>query len=175
MSLSVRDACSNLEARGLLQRRKRDDSSRIIPYVQSLLGGRNPPDLATFYRESIYSVGEFLAVSPVWNDHVGWRTPDSLVTELLHAQAVPIMGDGCGNLFGLDLASGERAPAVYFFDHEYEFDRPLYAAGSSLGAFLLLMGDHDRAFDEGWPERWELSIDPDIDKCPRAPPIWLAE
>lgn len=143
--------------------------------MAALLGGRIPADLEAFYRENIYAVGEFRAVSPVWNDHVGWRTPDSHVTELLHAQAVPIMGDGCGNLYGLDLTSGDKTPAVYFFDHEYVFDRPLYAAGSSLGAFLLLMGDHDRAFDEGWPERWELSIDPDLDKCPRAPPIWLAD
>lgn len=175
MSVSVADACARLEARGLLDRRKRDDSARIIPYVRALLGGRIPSDLAEFYRENIYAVGDFLAVVPVWNDHVGWRTPDSLVTELLHVQAVPIMGDGCGNLFGLDLTTGDRAPAVYFFDHEDGFERPHYAAGSCLGAFLLLMGDHDRAFREGWPQQWELSIDGDIGKCPRAPPIWLAE
>lgn len=174
MSVSVPDACARFEARGLLEGRKRDDSARIVPYVEALLGGRMPADLKAFYRESIYAVGEFRAVSPVWNDRVGWRTPASQVTELLHAQTVPIMGDGCGNLCALDLTRGDKTPAVYFFDHEYVFDQPLYAAGSSLGAFLLLMGDHDRTFHEGWPMRWELSIDPDIDKCPRAPPIWLA-
>jgi hypothetical protein len=39
---------------------------------------------------------------------------------------------------------------------------------------LLLLGQHDRAIDEGRAPGWERDIDPDIDKCPRAPPIWLA-
>lgn len=64
MSLSVADACASLEAKGLLERRKRDDSARIVPYVEALLGGRMPADLEAFYRENIYSVGEFRAVSP---------------------------------------------------------------------------------------------------------------
>jgi hypothetical protein len=37
---------------------------------------------------------------------------------------------------------------------------------------MLLAADHDKAYAEDWPERWQLSIDPDIDKCPRAPAIW---
>lgn len=174
MSVSVVDACIKLDSRGLLDRRKRNDFERIVPYVQGLLGGRISRDLVDFYREGIYAVGEFLAVVPVWNDRVGWRTPDSLVTELLHVQAVPVMGDGCGNLFGLDLASKGRE-AVYFFDHEDGFARPEWAAGSSLGKFLLLMADYDRAYEEGWPADWWLSIDPNIDKCPRARPLWLAD
>ena len=120
-------------------------------------------------------MGDFLAVVPIWNDHVGWRTPDTEVTELVGAGAVPVFLDGCGNLFGLDLTSGAVAPAVYFFDHEgaQPFERPIYAAGSSLGAFLLLLAEHDRALQERRPAGWELSIDPDIGKCPRAPPLWL--
>jgi hypothetical protein len=65
-------------------------------------------------------------------------------------------------------------PAVYFFDHEREFRTPQWAAGSSLGAFLLLLADGDRAHREGWPPKWELAIDPAPDKCPRAPAIWNA-
>jgi hypothetical protein len=87
---------------------------------------------------------------------------------------VPIFFDGCGSLFGLDLASGDTTPAVYFFDHADEFAKPRWAAGSSLGAFLLLAADHDQAYEENWPERWQLAIDPDLDKCPRAPAIWNA-
>lgn len=107
-------------------------------------------------------------------ERAGRRTPDSLVTELLHADAVPLFGDGCGNLYGLDLTLGVEVPAVYFFDHERSYEKPEWAAGSSVGAFLLLLADSDRAYAEGWPSRWELGIDPDIEKCPRAPAIWAA-
>lgn len=82
--------------------------------------------------------------------------------------------DGCGNVFGLDLTPGTEIPAVYFFDHEHEFDRPRYAAGSSLGAFLLLLGEEDLAFREKRPAGWQLTIDPELDNCPRAPPVWRA-
>jgi hypothetical protein len=49
-----------------------------------------------------------------------------------------------------------------------------WAAGSSLGAFLLLLADGDRAHREAWPPKWELAIDPDLEKCLRAPAIWNA-
>jgi hypothetical protein len=38
-------------------------------------------------------------------DRMGWRTADQLITELLGVQPVPITGDGCGKLFGLDLST----------------------------------------------------------------------
>jgi hypothetical protein len=95
------------------------------------------------------------------------------VTELLHADAVPLFRDGCGNFYGLDLTAEVKAPAVYFFNHERGFEQPEGAAGSSLGAFLLLLADHDRAYEEQWPFRWELKIDPDINNCPRAPAMWV--
>ena len=97
-----------------------------------------------------------------------------MLRALLPVQAVPIFSDGAGSLYGLDLSSGMTSPAVYFFDHEDLFERPRWAAGSSLGRFLLLLGQHDRAVDEGRAPGWERGIDPDIDKCSRAPPIWLA-
>lgn len=97
------------------------------------------------------------------------------VTELAQVSAVPLFNDGCGNLFGLDLLSGNSVPAVYFFDHEVGFEKPEYAAGSALGPFLLLLAQHDQAIQEGRAPGWELTVDPDIDKCPRAPPIWLAD
>jgi len=72
------------------------------------------------------------------------------------------------------LSCGAASPAVYFFDHEDLFERPRWAAGSSLGHFLLLLGRHDQGIAEGCLAGWERSIDPDIESCPRAPPIWRA-
>lgn len=174
MSISVPEAARQLEERGLLTRERKDDSVRIIQHVRNLLGRELPSDLIDFYRERIATLGEFYAQTPGWNDRVGWRSPDSLVTGLLHAEAVPLFDDGCGNLYGLDLQPGVNTPAVYFFDHERGYEEPEWAAGSSLGAFLLLLADSDRALAEGWPSRWQLKIDPDIENCPRAPAIWFA-
>lgn len=172
MTISVHEAARQLEERGLLKRERHDHSSRIIEHVRDLLGRELPSDLVEFYRERIASIGEFSAMTPHWNERVGWRTPDELIAKLLHADAVPLFDDGCGNFYGLDLTSGVEAPAVYFFDHERSYEKPEWAAGSSIGVFLLLLADSDRAYAEGWPSRWELGIDPDIEKCPRAPAIW---
>jgi hypothetical protein len=172
LNISVKDAAQSLEERGLLVREKIDQSELVIDRVRELLGQALPQDLIDLYKERIASVGEFDAIGPSWNDWVGWRPEAVPVTSLQHADAVPIFFDGCGNVFGLDLSSGDETPAVYFFDHEREFDRPRYAAGSSLGAFLLLLGEEDQAYREGRPPRWQLAIDPDLDKCRRAPPPW---
>jgi len=174
MRVPVSEAARRLEERGLLKRERHDHSARVIEHVRSLLGHELPDDLIDFYRERIARIGEFSAMTPEWNERVGWRSPDTLVTELVDAVAVPLFDDGCGNLFGLDLTPGVDTPAVYFFDHELGFERPQYAAGSSLGTFLLLLADQDRAYAESWPQKWELSVDPDIEKCPRAPAIWAA-
>lgn len=174
MRMTVPEAARHLEELGQLKRERNDHSDRIIEHVRVLLGRELPLDLIAFYRERIESVGDFWAQTPGWNDWVGWRSPDSLVTGLLHANAVPLFNDGCGSLYGLDLTSGIETPAVYFFDHEDRYEKPRWAAGSSLGAFMLLLADGDRAHAEGWPQKWELAIDPDIEKCPRAPAIWAA-
>lgn len=175
MRIAVADAARQLEQRGLLERERGDGSIRVVERVRRLIGRALPSDLEDFYRERIARIGEFHAMTPEWNDHVGWRSPDTLVTALLHAGGVPIFDDGCGNLYGLDLTQGEEVPVVYFFDHERSYDKPAYAAGSALGAFLLLLADGDRAQAEHWPRKWELRIDPDLEKCPRAPPIWSAD
>ena len=172
MRIPVREAARQLEERGLLKRERNDYAERIIEHVHGLLGRELPIDLTDFYRERISSIGEFPSMTPHWNERVGWRTPDGLVTRLAHADAVPLFSDGTGNFYGLDLTLGVKAPAVYFFDHERDYEKPVWAAGSSLGAFLLLLADSDRAYAEHWPSRWELKIDPDIEKCPRAPAIW---
>jgi hypothetical protein len=96
------------------------------------------------------------------------------VTSLRHVNAVPLFDDGCGNLYGLDLTPDVDSPAVYFFDHERGYEKPEYAAGSSLGTFLLLLAEGDKAQAEGWPHKCELGIDPDLERCPRAPAIWAA-
>jgi hypothetical protein len=172
LRIDVQEAARQLEMRGLLTRERHDHADRIIEHVRDGLGRDLPEDLMDFYRERIAAIGEFASVVPHWNERVGWRSPDSLVTELLHADAVPLFGDGCGNLYGLDLTPRVNTPAVYFFDHERGYEKPEWAAGSSLGAFLLLLADSDRAYAEGWPSRWELKIDPDLEKCPRAAAIW---
>lgn len=174
MKIGIADAARRLEERGELERSRFDHSARIIEQVSQQMGQSLPADLEDFYRERIARVGDFLAIAPIWNDRVGWRPVAVEATRLLHAQAVPIFSDGCGSLFGVDLASGDDAPAVYFFDHEDEFEHPRWAAGSSIGAFLLLLADGDRAQREGWAPKWELQIDPDLDRCPRAPAIWNA-
>lgn len=173
MDITVSEACRLLETQGALRRLAKDQSEGIVEQVRGLLGGRMPADLEALYRERVESVGEFSAILPKWNERREWRREGAL-RALLPAQAVPIFSDGCGSLYGLDLSSGDQKPAVYFFDHEDLFARPHWAAGSSLGRFLLLLAQHDQAVDEGRAAGWELSIDPDIDKCPRAPPIWLA-
>ena len=170
--MPVSEAVRQLEERALLTRERHDHSERVIAHVRKLLGRPLPADLIIFYRERIARLGEFYAQTPEWNDRMGWRSPDSLVTKLIHADAVPLFDDGCGNLYGLDLTAGVEAPAVYFFDHERNYEKPVWAAGSSLGTFLLLLADSDRAYAEHWPSRWELKIDPDIEKCPRAPAMW---
>lgn len=175
LAISVEEACRRLDERGALARHRADHSARIIGHVRELVGGWIPADLEIFYQERVRRVAEFWTVTPAWNDRMGWRTEDRLITELLHVDAVPLLSDGCGNLFGLDLSDKSATPAVYFFDHENGFARPEWAAGSSLARFLLLMADYDRAYAEGWPADWWLSIDPAIDKCPRARPLWLAD
>jgi hypothetical protein len=174
MRISVSEAARQLEERGLLTRERKDHSDKVIEHVRNLLGRELPPDLVDFYRERIATLGEFYAQTPGWNEWVGWRSPDSLVTKLVHADAVPLFDDGCGDLYGLDLTPRVEVPAVYFFDHEDGYERPHWAAGFSLGAFLLLLADADRAHANEWPERWELKIDPALEKCPRAPAIWFA-
>jgi hypothetical protein len=143
--------------------------------VQALVGRPLPQDLVDFYHQDIAAICDFGAIAPVWNDHVGWRTPDRLVTELLHVNAIPLFYDGCGNKFALDLTPGVETPAVYFFDQATMWEVPEWCAGSSLGAFLLLAADADQAFEEGWPEKWQLQVDPDIDNQPRARAIWNAD
>lgn len=173
MDVSVREACRTLEAHGALRRRLRRSPDGIVAYVRELLGDEMPAALEALYREGVEAIGDFRAVLPKWNERPE-RRREGLLRALLPAQAVPIFSDGAGSLYGLDLSSGMTSPAVYFFDHEDLFERPRWAAGSSLGRFLLLLGQHDRAVDEGRAPGWERGIDPDIDKCSRAPPIWLA-
>jgi len=174
MRIPVAQAAQELEKRGVLKRRQYDHSERVIVHVTALLGRDLPQDLIDFYRENIDSLGDFTAQAPVWNDRVGWRTDDKWTTLLLPARAAPLFDDGCGSLYGLDLTPGVQTPAVYFFDHCDLYEKPHWAAGSSLGVFLLLLAEHDRSYREGWPQRWQLRIDPDIEKCPRAPAIWAA-
>lgn len=175
MHIEVSAAARQLEQQSLLQRHRSDNSDRIIGHVSQQLGQTLPADLEALYRESISRVGEFEAIAPAWNDRVGWRHTAVETTRLLSSGAVPIFSDGCGSLYGADLLAGAAAPAVYFFDHEDGFATPRWAAGSSIGAFLLLLGEDDRAGREKWPLKWQLAVDPDLEKCPRAPAIWDAE
>lgn len=174
MAITVSDAARILEERGNLRRARRGQSEWVIGFVSRLIGRTIPADLAEFYRERIERIGDFGTTIPVWNDHVDQVTDDASIETLLPAKAIPIFDDGCGSLFGVDVSSATDWPAVYFFDKEHEFKYPSYAAGSSIGTFLLLLAEHDIALHEKRPPGWELNIDPDLARCPRAPPIWLA-
>ena len=174
MRLPVAQAVELIESKGLLKRERQDQSGKVIAHVAEVLGRDLPTDLIDFSRERIARIGDFTSIVPDWNEYVGWRMPDSWIRRLLHLDAVPIFDDGCGNIFGLDLRPDVDVPAVYFFDHERDFEAPEWAAGSSIGTFLLILAESDRAVDEGWPDGWELEIDPDIERCPRAPAIWNA-
>jgi hypothetical protein len=173
MIITVQEACCTLDAQGALRRRPGGSPDGLVPYVRELLGDQMPADLEVFYREGVEAVGDFRATLPTWNERPE-RRREGMLRALLPAQAVPVFSDGAGSLYGLDLSSGAASPAVYFFDHEDLFERPRWAAGSSLGHFLLLLGQQDQATEEGRAPGWERGIDPDIDKCPRAQPIWLA-
>ena len=174
MRISVSEAVRQLDERGLIERERHDHSDKIIQRVTELIGRELPADLIDFYRERLARVAGYWTYTPKWNDWVGWHDTDGYVTALMHTNAIPLLPDGCGSYFGLDLTPGVETPAVYFFDHCDLYERPHWAAGSSLGAFLVLYGDHDTPKDE-WFDRWELKIDPDIDKCPRARAIWNAD
>jgi hypothetical protein len=172
----VSEAARQLEERGLLKRWKGpDQSDRIIPYVEELLGRPLPPDLVDFYRERIESIGDFGSYLPVWNDHVGWRTDPEWITRHLDLAAVELFSDSFGNAYVLDLSGRQDPPGVYLVDHDYWPARLDTAMGSSLGAFLLVIGEETRAGEanEIQPPRWELAIDPDIEKCARAGPSWF--
>jgi hypothetical protein len=173
MDVSVQEACRTLEAQGALRRRLKGSPDGLVAYVRELLGDQMPADLEALYREGVEAIGDFRAVIPNWNERPE-RRREGLLRALLPAQAVPIFSDGAGSLYGLALTSGVASSAVYFFVHEDLFERPRWAAGSSLGHFLLLLGQHDQAIDEGRAPGWEKSIDPNIDRCAWAPPIWLA-
>lgn len=147
------EACDLLEGRGALRRQPRDQSDGIIQQVRELFGGQMPADLEALYRERVASVGDFAAILPRWNARPEWRQEGAL-RSLLHAQAVPIFSDGSGNLYGLDLSSERQTPAVYFFDHEDLFERPRWAAGSSIGRFLLLLAQHEQAISENRSAGW---------------------
>ncbi|CAN5419139.1 hypothetical protein BH10PSE5_BH10PSE5_12840 [soil metagenome] len=168
MRIPVPEAAGRVEAAGMLRRSKHDQSDLVIPYVSALLGRPLPPDLEAFYREHIYSIGDFWSYIPWWSEWMKrWEPVDPPFTDMLKLQAVPLFSDGCGSVYGVDLSSGDEA--VYFYDHEDGFTAPRWAAGSSLGAFLLLLADSDRAIEEEWPPNWRLAIDPDIINCRLAP------
>lgn len=176
MTPAVHDAARQLEDRGLLIRAndRASDVAGMIDHVKHTLGRELPVELESFYRERITRLADFNAILPKGNDLVGWRSGPVRIDCLLQASAVPIFSDGCGSLFGLDLSAEVATHAVYFFDHEDEFKTPQWAAGSSLGHFLLLLAESDRALSEAWPSRWELTLDPDLERCSRAPAIWNA-
>ena len=172
MRIRVADAVSKLVEQGALVRRRSNQSDRVIPHIADLIGQPLHEDLQDLYREHIHSVGDYNFDLPYWNDWpgIGWHKSDYWVKNLLHVQAVPIAGDDSGNYYGVDL-SGDDYPAVYIFDHERNYEIEA-CVGSSIGAFLLILAKEDQAHDESWPEGWQLKIDPDIEKCPRAPPPW---
>ena len=70
MKIGVADAARRLEQRGALERVRTNDTARIIEHVRSQLGRDSPGELEDFYRARIARVGEFHAITPIWNDRV---------------------------------------------------------------------------------------------------------
>jgi hypothetical protein len=175
MVITVDQAFDALAARGAIETDPHIQSMMLVKYVERLLGRPAPKDLCGFYTKQISRVGDYDAVVPHWKPYTGWLSRGGHMDALLAVGAIPIFADGCGNLWGADILANNDHSAVYFFDHERGFAQPEYAAGSSIGAFLLLLSEHDQALDEKRPRAWELKIDDDLDRCPRAPPIWLAD
>jgi hypothetical protein len=174
MTIAVDHAFQVLTPLGVVEQNQHIQPEMLIKYVERLIGRPTPEDLCDFYRKQISRVADFTSVIPIWNSYTGWVSKGWDLDMLLPAKAIPLFGDGCGSVFGVDVSTEHEHPAVYFFDHENQYEKANYAAGSSIGAFLLLLAEHDQAIDERRPPGWQLTIDPDIDKCPRAPPIWLA-
>jgi hypothetical protein len=181
MTISVAEAVRRLEPGGLLKcapRRLKPGRAfqpdRLVAIVRNLIGQEVPQDLQDFYHEGIWRIGSYGAVTATFSDYVDWRDEADYFTKYLDIGAIEIFSDECGNPYVLDLTSGDQTPAVYFIDHEDDPPVLAYAAGSSLGACMLLIGEAERAFvaREKLPDRWELTIDPDIEKCPRAPALW---
>lgn len=181
VSISIAEAVLRLEPGGLLKCAPRSlkrghsfDPDRLIANVRELIGQDLPRDLQDFYHAGIWQIGSYGAVTATFSDWVDWRGGADYFTKYLELGAIEVFSDECGNPYVLDLTSGDQTPAVYFIDHE--IDPPVlgFAAGSSLGACMLLIGEDERAFfaKEERPDRWELAIDPDIEKCPRAPALW---
>jgi hypothetical protein len=172
MRISVSAAVEQLVAQELIERERHGDPDSVVDHVCQLIGRAVPSDLADLYREEIRFVGDFRAVYPTFNQRMGWDPDnDATITRLLDAKVVPIFFDGVGNLYAFDVDPAVQTPAVYLFDHEREFALE-HIAGTSLGSFLLILGDMDRAIAEDWPEGWQLRIDPDLDKSSKAPPEW---
>jgi hypothetical protein len=172
VNLTIAEAARLLEARGDLKRLRVDNSAKIIEGVSEHIGQEIHDDLKALYRECIAEINDFAAIVPKWNDRVGWRDEMHRVGRLLHARAIPIFSDGCGNFFGMSLDAVTRPPEVYFFDQMHDYAWPSYATGSTIARALMLLADDDRAIHEGWPSKWELAVDPDLGNCPRAPAIW---
>lgn len=169
----IADAVRRLEALGMVRRRRWALGPDLESYAASVIGRPIPQDLADLYRENLDYVGHFNAVAPIWSDYFGTWNSDS-IDELLHVNAVPIFSDGSGNYFAVDLQSPGDSPPVYHFERAWNFRSPGFAVGSSIAKFLLLAAGADgtgNGFDAE-DRDWVLSIDPDIEKCPRAPALW---
>jgi hypothetical protein len=173
MDISVREAIQRLDRQGLVVRSKELFLESMIAHIVFHLGQPLPSELEALYRERVARIAAFKADLPHRWGRMGFGYRGAnWIKERLPVQAISIFGDGCGNEFCLDLSPGERGGAVYFFDHEVGFEEPQWAAGSTLGRFLMLLSLHDQSYQENWEPGWELEIDPDIDICPRARAIW---
>ncbi|WP_141653169.1 SMI1/KNR4 family protein [Phenylobacterium immobile] len=146
-------------------------SPRVIDYMAEIIGQPIPDELAEFYSENIESICQFSSYVPVWNEWIGFRSSEREFWQSI-PQAVPLFSDGCGSIFGLDLQYPGPRHGVYFFDHIDRFKFPSQPVGSSLATSLLILGDWDRALQEGWPDDWMEKIDPEIKNCLRVEPKW---
>ncbi len=184
MNISIAEAVRRLEPGGLLicaprtpKRGHSFDPNRLISNVRALIGQDLPRDLQDFYHAGIWRIGSYSGATASFSDWVDWSSErEEYFTRYLDLGVIEVFSDEYGNAYVLDLTAGDSTPAVYFIDHEHDPPVLGFAAGSSLGVCMQLLGEEERAFlaKEDLPDRWQLDIDPDIDKCPRARAIWNA-
>lgn len=81
---------------------------------------------------------------------------------------IPIAGDGLGNYYVLDSKNfiDEKYP-IYFIDHEFDINKPMYVVASDLWFFLFFLLQNEETHkkqNNNWPfnELYVKNIDPSI-------------
>ena len=88
----------------------------------------------------IACVGWLMSLDPRHGENV-YEAIATLAADDEHPapDAVPIIGDGGGNLICLDYSAGATEPAVVYWQHELYWDEGMVAVAPSFDAFLEIL------------------------------------